>query len=83
MSEASLGVGRFIPYFLNRCLPLPLIAAGDNNVRAGLGQRKRRLIAEAAGGAGDDRQPAVLRRDFDPCRTSHATTSRKKQTRLS
>src|ERR1700684_3986342 len=55
------GAGHFTTELLDRSLPLPIVAAGQNDLCAGLGQPQGRLVTETARSPRDDRRSAELR----------------------
>src|SRR5882672_7507811 len=72
MFVAYLGAGHFAADLLDSRLPLPIVATGENDLRAGLGQGQGCLETEAARSSRDNGGSAELRRDL--CRTSHQRT---------
>jgi hypothetical protein len=66
--------GHFTPDLLDRRLPLPIVAAGQNDLCPGLGQRQGRLVTETARSASNNSRPAELRGDFGLRRNSHGRT---------
>src|SRR5216684_1691272 len=69
-----LGTGHFATNLLDSRLPLPIVAAGQNDLCTGFGQGQGCFVTETARSSRDDRRSAESRRDFGLCRTSHDST---------